>query len=270
MPVFERDGIAFHYRDTGQGRPFVFQHGLGGDVAQAQDFFAEGEPGLRVVSLDCRGHGETRPVGPPERFSFSQFADDVAALMAHLGIAAAPVGGISMGAGVSLNLALRHPDRVRALVLVRPAWLDRPAPDNLALLMRVGELIRLHGAEKGKREFHDSDVYVAVHRESPDLAEGLMSQFDHPRAEECVARLERMPRDAPNRDRAEWRRIAVPTLILATDQDPVHPVAFARALAEGIPGAELRQVTPKGVDLDRHTAEVRAAIVEFLRAQDML
>jgi pimeloyl-ACP methyl ester carboxylesterase len=62
MPVFERDGLSFHYLDEGDpsGRPFVFQHGLGGDVSQPAGVFSP-PPGTRLVSLDCRGRGRTRP-----------------------------------------------------------------------------------------------------------------------------------------------------------------------------------------------------------------
>jgi pimeloyl-ACP methyl ester carboxylesterase len=54
MPVFERDGLAFHYLDEGDpsGRPFVFQHGLGGDVSQPAGVFSP-PPGIRLLSLDC-------------------------------------------------------------------------------------------------------------------------------------------------------------------------------------------------------------------------
>ena len=84
--------------------------------------------GVRLLSLDCRGHGGTRPLGPRTSSPFSSFADDVAALMDHLGLQRAVVGGISMGAGVALNLAFRYPQRVVGLVLAHPAWLDSPRP----------------------------------------------------------------------------------------------------------------------------------------------
>ena len=85
MPNFLRDGITFHYLDTGVGLPFVFQHGLGGDVAQTAEIAGE-LPGVRFLSLDCRGHGETRPLGDVAQLGFAAFAADVLALLDHLGI----------------------------------------------------------------------------------------------------------------------------------------------------------------------------------------
>ena len=62
-------------------RPFVFQHGLGGDVSQPAGVFPPPR-GFRLISLDCRGHGGTRPLGPADKLSVSSFADDVVALEA--------------------------------------------------------------------------------------------------------------------------------------------------------------------------------------------
>ena len=86
----------------------------------------------RVLALDFRAHGETEPLGPIEALAFATFASDLAAVMDAIGIESAVVAGVSMGAGVAARFALDHPDRVRALICIRPAWLDRPNPDNLA------------------------------------------------------------------------------------------------------------------------------------------
>src|SRR5436305_462059 len=109
MPFFDCDGLTFHYREAGMGTPLVFQHGLGGDVNQPFGLFAP-PPGIRLLAFDCRGHGETRPLGNPEKLSLASFADDLLACMNHLAIERAVVGGISMGAAVALNFALRFPE----------------------------------------------------------------------------------------------------------------------------------------------------------------
>ena len=61
MPFFHSDTILFHYLDLGKGVPFVFQHGLGGAVHQAQALFEPPMP-FCFLTLDCWGYGETRPV----------------------------------------------------------------------------------------------------------------------------------------------------------------------------------------------------------------
>jgi len=57
MPIFHHDGLKFHYRETGSGIPFVFQHGLGADLNQPLDLFRP-PPGFRVLAFDCRAHGK--------------------------------------------------------------------------------------------------------------------------------------------------------------------------------------------------------------------
>jgi len=264
MPFFQRDGIQFHYTDTGEGIPFVYQHGLGGDVSQPAEVY-QPEPGFRFISMDCRGHGDTRPLGDVAKFGFDSFADDLMALVEHLGLSKIVIGGISMGAGISLNIALRYPDRVMGLLLSRPAWLDQPMPDNLRPIVTAGRLIHEHGARKGLELFKQSEDYLNVLRESPNAAESLLGQFAHPRAEETAIKLERIPNDVPNRDRAAWRNIHVPTLVFANHIDMIHPFAIARTLAESIPGAEMRELTSKSVNKAQHIAEAQAYTGAFLR-----
>lgn len=99
MPFFEHDGLQFHYLDSGAGYPFIFQHGLGGDVNQTAEVYdlPTAPAGIRFIVMDCRAHGKTRPIGDAEKINFSAFADDLIALMDHLGLQSAILGGISMG-----------------------------------------------------------------------------------------------------------------------------------------------------------------------------
>jgi pimeloyl-ACP methyl ester carboxylesterase len=266
MASFTRDGLSFHYREKGAGIPFIFQHGLGADVEQPFSLF-EPPTGLRLLAFDCRGHGETRPLGDPNRLGIASFADDLRAFLDHLAIDQAIVGGISMGAAIALNFTLRFPKRVCGLVLSRPAWLDGPTPRNVALFGHVADLIRRHGPARGLELFRQSADYRALRNESPDAAESMLRQFQHPRAAETVAKLERIPADAPCRKLDELRAIVVPTLVLANQQDPIHPFIFGAILARaiGIAGAELHELTPKSVSLERHTMDLQRFVTEFLR-----
>lgn len=265
MPYFEHDGLRFHYLDSGGGTPFVLQHGLGADARQPRDLYRP-QAGIRFLALDSRGHGETQPLGDEARLTFDTLADDVAALLTHLGLARAVMGGMSLGAGVALNFALRYPERTLGLVLSRPAWLDAPLPENVRGLPLVAGYLRQHGAAEGLARFLASADYARIRQQTPDLADSLARQFADPRAEAAVARLERLPNDAPSRRRADWARIAVPALILLTRNDTLHPATYAETLARAIPGAVLRELTPRAVSEERYRLDTQQELGEFLSA----
>lgn len=263
MPFIESDGVAFHYREAGAGRPFVFQHGLGGDVTQP---FGLVRPpaGWRMIAFDFRAHGETRPLGDPAKIGIAAFADDLAAVLDRLDIARAVIGGISMGAAVSLNFALRHPARTRALVLARPAWQEGRPNGNLAVFGDVARLIRAHGAARALEEFRKTAAWAAMLKANPDGAQSLAAQFLHPRAEETVAKYERIPADDPLPPGRRPSEIRVPALVLANRQDPVHPFESGEVLAAAIPGAVFREITPKAVSVARHAEDMQVHIEAFL------
>ncbi len=263
MPFFASDGLTFHFLEAGSGVPFFLQHGLGGETSLVFALFKP-PPGVRLIGFDARAHGETRPLGDPAKIGIASSADDLCALMDHLAIERAVIGGISMGAAISLNLALRFPERVLGLVLSRPAWLDFPRPENVRVFGLIAEMIRQHGAPRGRELFIKHEVYQHLRREFPDAANSLVSQFNHPRAEETVVKFERIPNDAPCRDRAGWAQIAVPTLVLANRCDPIHPFEYGEELARHIPGAEFREITSKSVSLEQHEADVNRFLTEFL------
>lgn len=263
MPTFSHDGLTFHYREAGTGLPFVFQHGLGAEVSQTFSLFTPPE-GIRMITLDCRGHGQTVPLGPEEKIQIPQFAEDLLALMDHLKLGKAVVGGISMGAATALHFVLTHPERVLGLVLSRPAWVESPRGGGLQIFGAIAQLIRRYGAWEGASRFQASEEFQRIKASSPDNALSLLAQFAHPRAEETVAKLERIPNHVPAHGRSEWRRIAVPTLVLGNRMDGIHPFEFAEDFAREIPGAVLRELTPKSRDKDQHTRDTQRALEEFL------
>jgi pimeloyl-ACP methyl ester carboxylesterase len=272
MASFTHDGIVFHYLDMGQGVPFVFQHGLGGDVAQPANLFRPPN-GIRLLCLDARAHGQTQPLGDPSALTFDVFGDDLVALLDHLDVEQAVVGGISMGAGVALNVAVRYPARVAGLVLCRPAWLDGPMPpENVACYATIARLLREAGAARDPEhallcalaKFQVSNDYRRRLAGFPDTAQSLRCQFTNERAVAAVARLERLPADRPLADLRAAAAIRVPTLVLAHEQDPIRRFEFGVLLARAIPGAGLVELSPKSIARDRHAIEVQGSLEAFL------
>lgn len=110
------NGVHLYYEIHGAGKPLVLLHGGLGAGAM----FAENIPALakgrQVILVDLQGHGRTADVDRPLDPRF--MADDVAALVKHLKLGRADVMGFSLGAGVALQTAIRHPDVVNKIVAV--------------------------------------------------------------------------------------------------------------------------------------------------------
>lgn len=253
------DGCRLTYEVAGQGPAVVWQHGLGATAAQPAEVFPEG---FTRVTLLCRGH-EDSDLGDPARLSIAQFADDVLALMDHLGLKSVAMGGISLGAAITLRLAVLHPARLTSLILARPAWVDEPAPAPMQTYTEVARLLARQGAI-GRALFQSGKVYRDLSLASPDNAASLVSFFTRPRPETTVALLQRIPLDGPGVTRAQIAALVLPTLVLTTGQDHVHPAAFGADLAALIPGAVLTDLPPKGADKPAHVAAFRAALAQFL------
>ncbi len=256
MSVLKRDGLALAVHERGAGMPVVFQHGLCGDARQTFEAF----PALsdvHLITLDCRGHGASEAGGP---YAIRTFADDVAALIATL---PGPVvlGGISMGAAISLRLAVLRPDLVRGLCLVRPAWLTADEPANMAPNAEVGRAI----AAKDKTGFQSGGTAQRLAAEAPDNLASLMGFFDRQPLEVTSALLTLISADGPGVTQGQVAALRVPTIVCGCAEDAIHPLSLARDLAAMIPGARFVEVPPKGRDKPAHIAALHAAITDFLK-----
>jgi pimeloyl-ACP methyl ester carboxylesterase len=110
------NGLNMYYEISGSGRPLVLLHGGVG----ASEMFGPVLPMLtasrQVIAVHLQAHGRTADIDRP--LSFESMADDIAELMKHLGFDRADLMGYSLGAGVVLQTAIRHPDVVRKLVVI--------------------------------------------------------------------------------------------------------------------------------------------------------
>jgi pimeloyl-ACP methyl ester carboxylesterase len=257
-----RDSATLRVSDTGEGLAVVFQHGLGGGEAQVAQTFPAG---FRRLTLECRGHGGSG-FGERRPFSFDMFADDVLAAADQAGLDRFVAGGVSMGAGIALRLACRHPKRVAALVLVRPAWMFAPAPPNMEPVAEVAELILGHGPDKARAIFAQSETAARLHRDAPDNLASLFGYFDRPDAASFAAVLADIAADGPGVSASDAEALDMPVLVIGNAVDAVHPLSAAYALAAAIPNAILADVAPKARDSKRHFSELHTQISTFLQS----
>jgi pimeloyl-ACP methyl ester carboxylesterase len=260
--ALHRDGLRLAGKDIGDGLPVVFQHGLGGHEAQVAEVFPE-RGGLRRLTLDCRGHGRS-PADDPRRYLIATFAEDVLAFADAQNVDRFVAGGISMGAAIALHLAVRHPARVLALILGRPAWLWQSAPANMEMYAEVAGHLRDLDPRGALAAFERSDIARRLAHEAPDNLTSMRTFLQVEDRYGLSAVLSAIASDGPGVSEADVLAITVPTLVLGTGMDVAHPLDHARRIASMICGAELVELTPKGVDRPRYVAEFRAVLSTFL------
>jgi pimeloyl-ACP methyl ester carboxylesterase len=129
MPFAELGEVRLAYSVAGSGPPLVLIHGAYVDRRMWAPQVAFLRDRYRVVTLDLRGHGETGPTRA-ERYTIPLLAGDLGALLDHLGIERAVLGGLSMGGMIAQSFAARRPERVRALVLANTVYHSAPTRWN--------------------------------------------------------------------------------------------------------------------------------------------
>jgi len=234
MPTFRHDGRRIAYQLHGEGdRALILIHGLLMNRrmydALAPELAARGN---RVITVDLLGHGASDRPDDLREYSMAQFADQVAALAEHLKLDRPVVGGTSLGANVSLELASRHPEAARALFIEMPV-LDNALLSIGAIFLPVMFALRFGrpvlaglswATSRIPRTHHLVDVGLDWVRQRPEpslaVLQGLM-----------------FGRIAPPRD--ERKEIKVPALVVGHPRDPLHPFSDSDALVKEMPNARL-------------------------------
>lgn len=258
MPIANVNGQKLYYEDTGgPGPAVVFSHGLFMD----HEMFAPQVEALkskyRCVTWDERGHaGSASDTLAP--FSYYDSADDLAALLAHLGIKRAVLAGMSQGGFLSLRCALTHPEIVRALILI-DTQAGQEDPERLKGHMQLANTWAEHGL---------SDQLAAI-------IEGIILGENWSGAEAWKAKWRKIKpvnmlgcmNTLATRDDVTGKlgQIKVPALVVHGDADAAIELSLAEKLAAGLADARLVVVPGAGHAANlTHPAVVNPAIASFL------
>lgn len=231
MPYFDNDGCQLHYEQYGHGAPVLLVHGLGSSTRDWEYQIAELAAHYRLIAVDLRGHG--RSDKPRERYSIAGFAEDVAALIEHLGLDAVHLVGISMGGMVGFQLGVDRPELLKSLCIVNsgPEVKAKSPRDYLEIAKRwsLSRLLSLQVIAKG------------------------LGRLLFPKPEQAALRRKIEERWPQNDKRAYlasldaiigWgvrerlARITCPTLVISADHD-YTPVAQKEAYVRELPNARL-------------------------------
>jgi pimeloyl-ACP methyl ester carboxylesterase len=189
--------------------------------------------GLHVVTLDLLGHGRSDRPADPLVYSMSAFAEQVVALLDHLGAEKAVIGGTSLGANVSLEVAAEAPDRVQGLIVEMPVLDNALEAGILAFVPLLFAARFAPFTVNGVRR-----LTRPVPRGLVPFWAGIALDTMDQRADSVAAVLHGIifGRVAPSSK--QRRRIAAPTLIVGHTADPIHPFADSRMLASELGNAE--------------------------------
>jgi pimeloyl-ACP methyl ester carboxylesterase len=262
MSYADVNGISLFYEEHGSGQPLILLHGglgMGAMYAPILPLLARDR---RVITVDLQAHGHTADVDRPLRHP--TLADDIAALIRHLGLAQADVMGYSLGGGTALRTAIQHPDLVRRLVLVsHPCQRNGWYPESLAGMDQMGSQL----AEPLKQ----SPMYQIYAEVAPRVQ-------DWPVLLDKTGDLLRQDYDWS----ADIAKITAPVMLVYGDADAIRPAHIVEFY--GLLGGGLRDANWDGSDrpvarlavLPSHThydisasPDLAAAVIPFLDAPSL-
>lgn len=225
------------YAETiGAGEPVtIFAHGVTSSVEELRPF-ARYVTGTRVL-YDLRGHGRSEaPADAP--YDHAAMTADFCFLADRFG--ATQAWGTSMGAGALMATIGAQPDRFARIAFFIPACIDRPNEAANALFPREADLLeRFSGRELAERAM-TSDAYAPLFAARPYWRELVRARFERMNSSGVPKTLRAFVSGGPPlADRSALARVGAPALILAHEDDPIHPVEVARQLANILPGARL-------------------------------
>jgi pimeloyl-ACP methyl ester carboxylesterase len=234
MGALSYQGHRIGYDEYGEGeRPIVLVHGL---LMNRRMFGLLGpalaERGNRAICVDLLGHGRSDQPDDLRLYSMPLFAEQVVALLDHLGLERAVVGGTSLGANVGLELAVRHPDRVEGL------FIEMPVLDNaLAAVAAIFSPILL-GLRMGRPAIELSSRLASLVPRTNFLVDiGLDWARRRPGPSVAVLEGLLLGETAPGRD--QRRMIDRPALVVGHPLDPLHPFSDSGMLIDELPRARL-------------------------------
>lgn len=236
------DGLAIRGEHCGEGPAVVLCHG----ITATRRYVVHGSRVLErasrtVVTYDARGHGESDPAPEGRGYGYPELVGDLESVVAAtVGDGQFVLGGHSMGAHTVVAYALRHPERLAALIVIGPVYAGEISDARIEYWVGLADALRDDGVEGfvayvGEHQETDPEWHATVAR----ITRERMLLHRHPEA--LADAIGDVARSRPFESLSDLDALEVPALVVASDDgaDPGHPRAVAEAYAEHLPRARL-------------------------------
>jgi pimeloyl-ACP methyl ester carboxylesterase len=254
-------GREVSWREAGSGEALVLIHGFPFDSRMWEPQLGNAPEGWRLIAPDLRGFGGSA-AGPEDVYPMELFADDVAALLGHLGIRRAVVAGLSMGGYVTFALLRRHAALVRGIVLAD----TRAAADSeeaRAARVQLAQRVRREGRGPVVDSMMPKLLSDETRRQRPEVGVRVKAMMEATPAETMARALLGMA--ARPSAEPQLRDIAVPTFVIVGSEDAITDRGEAQLLVRAIRGAQLEVLEGAGhVSSMEHPEAFNAALHRFL------
>ena len=244
--------LSFETLGPSDGEPLVFLHGLGAGRTRTISSL-NNLPDRHIIAPDMPGHGDSMSFDPAT-YSFDSFADHTIVLMDHLGLEKCYLGGLSMGSGITLNIALRYPNRFKKFVILRPSWLDSPQPPHLKLVADAGEM--------PQPDFEALPQFQSLLASNLPVANSITAFYKHP----DNAVLSRMWNSSPVPSLSDLQTITAPALVMSSPRDDLHPESVASAIANALPNSQLIALPARYHEPEAYQKSLNQHINHFLNS----
>ncbi len=249
--MVEVKGVRLSYLEGGSGDPIIFVHGVVTTSNIFPAYVGAYSPAFRGIAVDLRGYGESEK--PATGFTIEQFSADLIALADALKIDKATWVGVSMGGMILQRLALDHPERVRALVLMSTT-------DGAMILDKDPSTI---GDPRDYRRVSEQILVESFPPNTPaSLSQPLVARIPTWNATVLREALTSMSRFHVH---GQLGRITAPTLIMVGAKDDVATPAIAKGIQAQIPGAQLVEFNTGHFMMAEAPDQFRTVLGEFLR-----
>ena len=223
--------IELYYREEGSGEPLILLHGNGEDSTYFENQIEYFQNRYCVIAPDTRGHGKSPRGSAP--FTIGQFSRDLYDFMESHGISKAVILGFSDGANIAMKFAMKYPDMVKALILNGGNLNAKGVKRTTQIPIEIGYRIAKRFARKSTEAAKNAELL------------GLMV-------------------NEPNIDPRELSKITAPTLVICGTRDMIRE-SHTKAIASGIPNAELKIIRGDHFIANKRPAEFNRAVDDFLK-----